>query len=1083
MTAIKFLGASVRYYNSVIGWGQTPSELIVGLAEDDLAGDVFSPPLPGAPVYFEHGNFKFGGILQHQELQRGEGGAPVYEVSVYDPRIILEGVQLILNGYTDGVYNMPNLLNIYGYYENTYGFGSSEINESGMPWLNIVNGLGAMFNGLGGIYGGAINYRGYFYNVVMSPLPSLPESYRVGGTSISLLNFIQEICEAGNLDWFCTLQGQQIYIQTINRTSAFTTFGAITNYAATVGANRTNAGLELMDNVTGKFLIGGPVDQIYYNFYQDYGNDTTDYGAEDNTIWPFWGFDGEQVNGGANVIMGQGTGDDHRFVVDARSWEIYGIPDWYETNILEMRAALDSQETWEAMLWLYNDVQGSPQYHRAQTVGIIGDANQEFKNLVNPLNIDEFDKLTMMQFQNLKSKPMTNVLNFDHQKNIKKLYDLVRTIAEENYGRKWMVRIPFVYAANVPETDTIKFSQNPTDSGYIDEAEWIDAIGNGLLPYDVTRFTDESNKFTAFVRFDNAIKLDFSDISDDDKYIAEINNQLSVFVRCEVDPNIVFLNKEAAFSPRVVITLPGVVRIYQGDDNLFAGFIYDYLLETVQDKINDAIQAGNPNYTGLTTQAQVKQVAKTKVEAKFRSIGSDSIQFSKEAAAVAPDMVAIPLRDNTMAYGPWFSLGATGKVEFEVDESLVPWNYGSFTLMNEIGSAKVQEVYSNQTISETGSVTFAGAPEYSLGNSLTLGGPAVSDISCSIGQDGITTTYNMKVFTPDFGKLRRYNIDRTARMAKVAQQFRRRVRELYFKSEKQGGISDRKTKFFKSIKAKRDKSNSSHLMLCGEMVGASGTGYSANVASQPPYNTVSQLGIDYEHKGGMSLDGMFRPFSTNPDASGIPHYESPTGSGTGIDCNDLNPFKSGHDIQCIVNGSGTVPDDLVIPNLGGYYPSEYRPIALRGPLVISGWGYDINEDPVPSKPLPSGQTTKEFVDNVLQRSDLWKTGPVDIRWDDDRKVWVASGGGGSKLVKVLSTGITAPSGAPSLTSYKKVYKCQVATVDFDDQEDSEVSISLTSDYIYAGNFRDISIITDKYYLVQKVGSKYLIDSQADFVND
>ena len=47
-------------------------------------------------------------------------------------------------------------------------------------------------------------------------------------------------------------------------------------------------------------------------------------------------------------------------------------------------------------------------------------------------------------------------------------------------------------------------------------------------------------------------------------------------------------------------------------------------------------------------------------------------------------------------------------------------------------------------------------------------------------------------------------------------------------------------------------------------------------------------------------------------------------------------------------------------------------MALRGPIILTGWGYDLvgNETPDDKK-----------------ESDKWKTGPVDLRWDDARKVW------------------------------------------------------------------------------------------------
>ena len=65
-------------------------------------------------------------------------------------------------------------------------------------------------------------------------------------------------------------------------------------------------------------------------------------------------------------------------------------------------------------------------------------------------------------------------------------------------------------------------------------------------------------------------------------------------------------------------------------------------------------------------------------------------------------------------------------------------------------------------------------------------------------------------------------------------------------------------------------------------------------------------------------------------------------------------------------------------------------MGLRGPLVVVGWGYDVDGLPVPSDP---NDETK-FLNNHKKRQDLWKAGPVDLRWDDDKKVWVAGAGGG-----------------------------------------------------------------------------------------
>lgn len=123
-----------------------------------------------------------------------------------------------------------------------------------------------------------------------------------------------------------------------------------------------------------------------------------------------------------------------------------------------------------------------------------------------------------------------------------------------------------------------------------------------------------------------------------------------------------------------------------------------------------------------------------------------------------------------------------------------------------------------------------------------------------------------------------------------------------------------------------------------------------------------------------------------------------------------------------------------------------RFFGLRGPLMLHGWGYDVSGYPVPNQAdepkeldsanrpkrfyLTSSGTndltrngafvpteteqlgdiigkgyefdngewtktkTKYFHLNWAERPDLWPVGPIDLRWDDERKVWTGGGAGG-----------------------------------------------------------------------------------------
>ncbi len=81
------------------------------------------------------------------------------------------------------------------------------------------------------------------------------------------------------------------------------------------------------------------------------------------------------------------------------------------------------------------------------------------------------------------------------------------------------------------------------------------------------------------------------------------------------------------------------------------------------------------------------------------------------------------------------------------------------------------------------------------------------------------------------------------------------------------------------------------------------------------------------------------------------------------------------------------------------YRSDYSAFALRGPLVVAGWGYTTEGKPIPNEVditglCMSGQfkstgTTNNFLADFAQRSDCWPVGPVDLRFDIGRGVWTS----------------------------------------------------------------------------------------------
>ena len=177
--------------------------------------------------------------------------------------------------------------------------------------------------------------------------------------------------------------------------------------------------------------------------------------------------------------------------------------------------------------------------------------------------------------------------------------------------------------------------------------------------------------------------------------------------------------------------------------------------------------------------------------------------------------------------------------------------------------------------------------------------------------------------------------------------------------------------------------------------------------------------------GAVSLDGLFVPYTNAASAPFLPHFEDPEEEyaeeiGTSKTLDPFNPFdlltvegtsyaadewmERGHSIAMALHSNPLDPDfqerysgaDAGEEPLSFNFQHDYwyrgkaetdgiKSIALRSPLVLSGWGYDLDGNAVPADP-DEGTVHNEAAWNA----NLWKTGPVDLRWDDNRKVWAAS---------------------------------------------------------------------------------------------
>jgi hypothetical protein len=175
---------------------------------------------------------------------------------------------------------------------------------------------------------------------------------------------------------------------------------------------------------------------------------------------------------------------------------------------------------------------------------------------------------------------------------------------------------------------------------------------------------------------------------------------------------------------------------------------------------------------------------------------------------------------------------------------------------------------------------------------------------------------------------------------------------------------------------------------------------------------VSSAGKDLDNIGMVSLDQLFCPYMIGIDWAThelLPHWEEPTS--TDVNATSLNPFNpsktmvdaakfyaEGPNVALynsieIINGEQIGSGDFsqyknIYPN-GGLELNSVKGVGFKAPIIITGWGYDIDGKPVPA----DSEDPDAFASDAFRNPVKWKSGPLDVRWDDEKKVWTSVGGG------------------------------------------------------------------------------------------
>ena len=914
-TQTLFLGMSVLDFSATAGWNEQASTVTIKLIRDTCAGprDYFDdnfnwqqgvnfpngdPGFNNAPIgsaaFFKVEDFEFAGILQSFNVTEDPGGFPILIVNLISPNILLDGAQVITDEYQGSVLSMPNVFNVYGWLESRTnncpkvggfgapagGFGNARRNERGIPWYLAKGALQVLLGGVetsdyswhGGItykngltsnrYG-SIPSEGYVVDI--TDLPTTTDIYyRLTNGSYSLSELISEVCKDGGFEYYVDLVPCKggatppitnvIKVRTVSRKSQ-PALGEISTFITdqnTGPAGRIitqeSIGEELRnDSPNSAFIVGAKKKQIYEQ-------------TSSSFITPFWGYND---SGGFNTASF--TGGQWQITVDVRS----------------LNLSLNTTTTSDTITFSESALLAAMGYSQDAFLSWL-QANEPSSNLgtyffsILSLNAP-FD----LNLGAAVGKPATDAARPAGQgsrdpqttqaKDAQTVFSWLKSYGEQVYGKQWLVAVPWVCYDHDPETNQLLLSDEPSTDG-----AWPNTLTEVLgmtFPSSYTDFfADEQGKLQTILRFNGAINTSL--LSDEDY----VTDGTSVWVKGDI-------NEKWALLP-----------------STFFGAQYAAALVTIPNRITvsptvalSQTMYGGPNFRSPTIDGNFNPNQNPGAVA-----GPAALPFFPPASA------ALPVKSNTTTYGPWLATASSlvvnghpfgGKIYYEQDDGLAPWEYGGFTYMNLGAAAKIDNSITNETVSERGSVTLAGYPEKTLGLAITdspslvasrviqnglyegsnyyfvnTGGVSnkaaqITNIQVTVNGSAITTQYQISSFTPVFGRFSKDNAERVKQIGQQRLEFGRKIRAALAKQAKlASGQRKAAIQQFANMLNQSDADAGTSAYLTGK-----------RFSTRPNYNYITNNTLqgasnfdDYDNSAIASMDTMQSPVQKRTGSSNLP---------------------------------------------------------------------------------------------------------------------------------------------------------------------------------------------------------------------
>jgi hypothetical protein len=1007
------LGFYVQQASSSVSWGDNGSSLNISLVKENSDFNYSYNDFPcqvGHPLRFRLGGYFFGGILSKVTQKKQVSGLG-YDIVVVDPREILQATQVIIGQYVGAIpVGVTNVINAYGFWENI-GFGFSGSDEIGMPWITFFRAVLSICNQpLTTPFGGPMRWGlptrefpdGVYYSLDLSELPIPDPYYRIEGNSVvSLYDVINKVCQDAGFDFVVELVGYTIKIRVIDRRFApsLGTIGAIVNQP---GSNATaiEHGIEMAQgHQTAAMLIGGPYEGMYgkANYCSFWG-----YDQNKNPILGHPGF----------VILAPKLPGESPISYPCEMMNLYaqGVEDiigssYYFCSTLELQFAMAGIDSWMEYIEKYR-----PDVFFAMTGFESTRGNQVLLSGVNT------GSLVQTNPQAILARALE--ATYDRSEARRRFFSWLSGVANQYLGKEFIVSLG-ISASTLDSNVPFKADLRPNIRYEFDIARsaFMEAEGApfGLSPLSCTYFSDDQSRFEPFVVYNYQRLIQTGASIDNPQDV--VMDSLGAYVKASLGEKI-----EEMYYPS--FTTPYRTSQYIGYVLAGAGMIYlggPLVRMTVQTPIFSKTLDPSGDHSVISRLLGTP--------AGLYQTNAESSKTRIHPPPVYPSFFVVPLKSNRITYGPyWVYSGVPGRVKVEVDNELVPSNFGSIYVMNRVAMARLFDGSSRMALTEHGRITQVDYPKVSLGQALQASGPAVTSIEISIGTGGVTSTYAFQNYSPRFGVIPRQTIDRMRKTGQLGLQLRRNLYKLAIDQNKvrQGAVRASAGAFSLSMTAgafdKFHRVQTPHECMAG-FASANGSAVRLDVKSAPLHELMSNTDADspdvYANRAITSQDALFRPFRTPtvnggitvnqhgltykslPSTSLLPKVELPVNISNTTTATSLTPsaYPGQTDISIVTyQQANGLPCEINNWNSGaGNGAFEGRSMGLRGPLMVVGYGQDLYNP---------GQIAPTNVD-LAYRSDQHKAGPTDLLWDDIRKVW---SGAGVTRVYIYAA---AASGAPA----------------------------------------------------------------------